>query len=393
MDENYIRQGYIVCKAIGDAVNSKEATIPETKSLDDFENRVRFIERHNLATLYSYAADKKDFGAYTGYKKYNGTPQSTQHAIFKQISYDLLSEQLSKRFSENKIRHIFLKGSQLQKFYPKNVIRTSNDIDIYVSEVQFELAKKAMLAENFTIKSENKNKGEFGFSKEPRYYVELHTNLEGYSDKQKAILLKLADNAENIKGEQYALTDSDCYIYTLFHLYKHFVNSGVGVRMFLDVYLIKNNGNIDFDYVQPILKKLEIDGFAKVVDEIALVLFEGKKESDDIRKVVEFVLDSGIFGKRYNTLHLSEINIGTQHLTKAQRFKMNYGLGFHSMKKRYPILKKLPFLYPFSFIHRFFYGLVHKRDVLKGAVETKKSISSDKVDEYKEIFEIAKIKM
>ena len=72
MDENYIRQGYIVCKAIGDAVNSKEVTIPETKSLDDFENRVRFIERHNLATLYSYAADKKDFGAYTGYKKYKG---------------------------------------------------------------------------------------------------------------------------------------------------------------------------------------------------------------------------------------------------------------------------------------------------------------------------------
>lgn len=393
MDENYIRQGYIVCKAIGDAVNSKEVTIPETKSLDDFENRVRFIERHNLATLYSYAADKKDFGAYTGYKKYNGTPQSTQHAIFKQISYDLLSEQLSKRFSENKIRHIFLKGSQLQKFYPKNVIRTSNDIDIYVSEEQFELAKKAMLAENFTVKSEDENKGEFGFSKEPRYYVELHTNLEGYSNKQKAILLKLADNAKKVKGEQYALTDSDCYIYTLFHLYKHFVNSGVGVRMFLDVYLIKKNGNIDFDYAERILKELEIDGFVTVVDEVALVLFEGKKESDDIRKVVEFIFDSGIFGKKHTNLHLKEINTGTQHLTKAKRFKLNYGLGFQAMKKRYPILKKLPFLYPFSYIHRFFYGLVHKRDVLKSAVETKKSISSDKVDEYKEIFKIAKIKM
>ena len=162
--------------------------------------------------------------------------------------------------------------------------------------------------------------------------------------------------------------------------------------MFLDVYLIKKNGNIDYDYVQPILKELEIDGFATVVDKVALVLFEGKKESDDIRQVVEFVLDSGIFGKKDTTLNLKKINTGTQHLTKAKRFKLNYGLGFQAMQKRYPILKKLPFLYPFSYIHRFFYGLVHKRDVFKKEIASRKAVSADKVEEYKEIFEIAKIK-
>ena len=392
MDKTYIKQGYIVCKTIGDAVNSKDATIPETQSLEDFENCIRFIERHNLVTLYDYATDKMDFGAYTGYEKYDGTPRSTQYAIFKQISYDLMSERISKRFTENKIKHIILKGSQLKKFYPKNVIRTSNDIDIYVDKCQVEKANEVMLSEGFSFESNHKNE-EFAYKKEPRYYVELHTNLEGFSDKQKEILLSFTNNALKADGERYELTDSDCYIYTLFHLYKHFVNSGVGVRMFFDIYLIKKNGNIDLDYVNPILKKLDIDGFAKVVDEVSLVLFEGKEERDDIRKVVEFVFYSGIFGNKYTNLHLSKINTGTQHISKAQRFKMNYGLGFHAMKKRYPILKKLPFLYPFSFIHRFFYGLVHKRDVLKSAVETKKSISSDKVDEYKEIFKIAKIKM
>ncbi|MBQ8539793.1 MAG: nucleotidyltransferase family protein, partial [Ruminococcus sp.] len=269
----------------------------------------------------------------------------------------------------------------------------SNDIDIYVDKLQIKDAITAMLSEGFTVKSEDNNKGEYGLKKEPRYYVELHTNFEGFSKKQKEILLNFADNANKVSGERYELTDSDNYIYTLFHLYKHFVNSGVGVRMFLDVYLIKKNAGIDFDYVNPILKELDIDGFAVVVDEIGKVLFEGETPSDDLRKVVEFVFDSGIFGTVYNNQHLRKINTGTQHLTKAQRLKMNYGIGFHAMKKRYPILKKLPILYPFSFIHRFFYGLIHKRKVLSDAINAQKSLSADKVDEYKKIFEIAKIKM
>lgn len=393
MDEIYIKSGYAVCKAIGDAVNLKETAIPEIQSLEDFENRIRFVQRHNLDTLYTYATDKKDFGAYTGYEKYNGTPFSTKDAIFKQINYDYMSDLISKRFSESNIKHIFLKGSQLQKFYPKNVIRTSNDIDIYVDKAQIKDAITAMLSEGFTVKSEDNKKGEYGLKKEPRYYVELHTNLEGFSDKQKKILLKFTDNAQKVGNKQYELTDSDCYIYTLFHLYKHFVNSGVGVRMFLDVYLIKKNGNIDFDYVESILKELEIDGFAKVVDEVSLVLFEGKQARSDIKKLIRFVFVSGIFGTVYNNQHLRKINTGTLHTSKIERLKIDYGIGYQAMKKRYPILKKLPVLYPFSFIHRFFYGLTHRRDVLKDTINYQKSFSADRINEYKKIFKIAKIKM
>ncbi|MBQ8538569.1 MAG: hypothetical protein IJ433_02855 [Ruminococcus sp.] len=53
MDEIYIKSGYAVCKAIGDAVNLKETAIPEIQSLEDFENRIRFVQRHNLDTLYT----------------------------------------------------------------------------------------------------------------------------------------------------------------------------------------------------------------------------------------------------------------------------------------------------------------------------------------------------
>ena len=80
--------------------------------------------------------------------------------------------------------------------------------------------------------------------------------MEGFSDKQIEILLSLCDNAVKIRGERYELTDSDAYIYSMFHLYKHFVYSGVGVRMFLDNYLIEKNGDIYFSYVEKIFKKL-----------------------------------------------------------------------------------------------------------------------------------------
>lgn len=389
MDSTYIKNGYIVCKAIGDAVNSKKSDVYKIESVKDYEAIISFVDKHKLATLFSYASDRIEF---LDFDKNINNFLSTKDGIFKQMKYDILSDSISKKLSENKIKHIILKGSQIQKYYPKNTIRTSTDIDVYVDKSQLEIADSVMLSQGFSFESKHSDY-EFGYKKEPRYYVELHTNLEGFSDKQKEILLGFTANANKVCGERYELTDSDCYIYTLFHLYKHFVRSGVGVRMFLDIYLIKKNADIDFDYVNPILKELDIDGFAGVVDEITLALFEGKKASKDITKVIAFVLESGIFGKANANLHLSKINKSTQHMSNLQWYFINYGLGYRAMKKRYPILKKLPFLYPFSFIHRFFYGLIHKRDVLDKVIKDEKSVSSDRVDKYKEIFEIAKIKM
>ena len=161
--------------------------------------------------------------------------------------------------------------------------------------------------------------------------------------------------------------------------------------MFLDIYLVQKNTSLDFGYIATKLKALGINKFAETVTEINCCLFENKKADDELKEVIEFIFNSGTFGKTSSNIHLKEINSEMIYESNLEKFKIDNGLGFISMKKRYPILKKLPFLYPISFIHRFFYGIIHKRDVIKNTKDSKNFISKDRVNNYKKIFDIMKI--
>ena len=161
--------------------------------------------------------------------------------------------------------------------------------------------------------------------------------------------------------------------------------------MFLDVYLIKKTADLDYDYIAPVLKKLGISGFEKAVTQVNSCLFEKNIANEDIKAVVQFVLGSGTFGTVCDNRYLRKLNSKATDTSKIKRLINDYGLGFYSMKRRYPVLEKAPFLYPFSFVHRFFYGIVHRRDVLRNDKELKQSISKQTVDKYERILNTMKI--
>lgn len=392
MNNSYVKNGYAVCKIIADGINNKSENYIQCDFEDDFFKRIDFIKKHNLVSIWSSVISRKGHKAQADYEKYGESFDDCKHHIFRQMKFDSMREKVSGHLSSHKIRHIILKGCTTDEFYPSDIIRTSADVDIFVDKKDLKSAKNALQELGFYFEKTHDNE-EFHFKKEPRYYIEVHTTLEGFSDRQKKLLLKLSDNAVKVSGERYKLTDSDAYIYSMFHLYKHFVFSGVGVRMFLDNYLIEKNADIDFSYTEKIFKELEIDGFVKTVRKINKVLFEDAVADEKLKDVINFVFDSGVYGKCSTKVHLDEINRTTKHQSKIKRFSINNGLSFLSMSKRYPILKKAPILYPFSFIHRFFYGITHKRDVLKKDKELRKALSKDRINKYRKIFEIANIRM
>ena len=244
MNNIYVKNGYAVCKIIADSINSGTDNYIKCDTKEDFSARIDFIKEHNLVSIWSSVICHSDCEAHTDYEKYGESIDDYELHIFRQMKFDSMREKVSNHLSSNCVRHIILKGYTTDKFYPSNIIRTSADIDIFVDKNDYEKAKTALEEFGFYFEKTYDNK-EFHFKKEPRYYIEVHTSMEGFSDKQREILLKLSDNATKIQGERYELCDHDAYIYSMFHLYKHFVYSGVGVRMFLDNYLIEKNGNID----------------------------------------------------------------------------------------------------------------------------------------------------
>lgn len=390
MNNAYIENGYIICKALGDAVNEKVNTVEKCKSEDDLKCRLRFLKSHNLLTFLSFVVDKEDISFYLGEEKCRELESKVNKAVFKQLKLELMSDTISEKLSNSDVNHLILKGTTLKKYYPKNIVRTSSDIDIHIDKSDLAVVDEVLKSLGFSLEL-TYNGCEFNYSKAPQYYVEVHTLMEGFTDTQKKVLKDLAESTFKTDEKAHRLSDNDTYIHLVFHLYKHFVNSGAGVRMLLDLYLMRKNADLDFLYIKDVLQKLGVDGFEEVMSRICLVLFENEEADEDVKDVIAFIFDSGAFGKLSNNRHLSKINTKQTNITKAQRMSSSYGLGFDSMKERYPILKKYPVLYPFSFIHRFFYGIIHRRDVLKNAAKAQKNISSDRVDEYRKIFITARI--
>ena len=390
MNSNYIKNGYIACKCVADAVNNKHTSVKKCETAQDVENRIGFLKAHNLITFFDYVVDKNDFESLLSKEKLVKFSDMVNRAVFRQLKYDLMSDSISSSLLSKGIRHIVLKGTQLKNFYPDNIVRTSNDIDIYVEKKDMESADKVLTDNGFAFDHSYEDH-EFRYKKEPRYYVELHTSLGGFGKKQKAILKSVADKTINASDNSCTLSNEDCYIYVLCHLYKHFVQSGAGVRMFLDLYLLRKNATLDFDYISEMLIALSLDGFDSVVTQINRCLFEQESVDEDIQEVIEFIFDSGIFGKSANTVYLSEVNKTARYDNSFEQLKAAKGMSFVAMKKRYPILKRFPILYPFSFVHRFFYGLFRKRDVLKSAYDNKKSMDKHSVEKYERILKISKV--
>jgi hypothetical protein len=94
------------------------------------------------------------------------------------------------------------------------------------------------------------------------------------------------------------LNNEDFYIYTLYHLYKHFVKGGVGVRYFLDMYLINEKMTFDNTYLNSELKKLGLFDFNETVKELYQVLFEDKSQDKRLTELSRFVYISGAHGEQ-----------------------------------------------------------------------------------------------
>ena len=132
------------------------------------------------------------------------------------------------------------------------------------------------------------------YLKKPAYNFEMHRQLvsskerpkwyEYYKD-VKSILINDA-NGKN----QFYFSDNDFYVYFIVHTYKHFLNSGMGLRTVLDVYLYLNNlqDKLDFDYIEEQLKKLDAYDFEQTFRSLAFKMFgenakEGNAAADELQ--------------------------------------------------------------------------------------------------------------
>lgn len=378
----------MVIKILGDFVNNKIIdkdffidVANEENSQKIYIGRIYYIaKKHNLVSIMAQAMEKLGFESDSDiWKRWL---KEKNQLIYKSVLMDVEREAIQDFFEKNNIWYMLLKGMVIRKYYPAPELREMADNDILFDNKYSKEVYEFMTARGY--KSDDYNKGyDDEYLKPPAYNFEMHRQLvsskerpkwyEYYKD-VKSILIKdtnenretAANSESNNTSNQFYFSDNDFYVYFIVHTYKHFLNSGMGLRTVLDVYLYVSNlqEKLDFDYIEEQLKKLDAYDFEQTFRSIAFKMFgENAKEQDKWwnsfddkeQEMLSYILDAGTYGNLENSVAHKMGYTKGEKKKASDKVKYIFRRLFPSMdtiEEFFPFFYKHKWAIPFLYIYR-----------------------------------------
>ena len=371
----YLQYGNYLSNILQSLIKNKKPAQPDFQI--DWSKFFHFCMHHKVANM-----------VYLSIKDFNVPKEvlSKFRDVYSKLTFieakqEIYSTMVYSAFEDNEVSFLPVKGILIKKLYPVENYRSSGDIDILIKDSDFE--KSCKVLESLGYKTfEKPNKGnDYHISYEKNsVHIELHSSLAPKDSNFYDYFNKSFHRAylmENSKFH-YLLNNEDFYIYTLYHLYKHFVKGGVGVRYFLDMYLINEKMTFNNDYLNNELKKLGLFDFNETVKQLSQVFFENKSQDKRLTELSRFVYISGAHGEQtffaMSIISPKDTKKKGFYLTnKIKYFCDAWFIGYDAMKERYKVLVNHKWLLPFCYIHKGFYTLIKKP---KAIVREKNNIAN-----------------
>ena len=349
--------------------NRRPEEIPQTVS---FEALFYLAKYHCVESMAFYGIDQL-----------NKKPEPELYQKWRQYRERNLLQSLTQISEKNAIiQNLFqagipvlpLKGCILKGLYPQEDYRQMADLDLLIPEDQALRAKEIMINLGYT--SDHFEIGHHdSYSKKPYMGVELHRCLLPEKEKNWEYFKGIWDNVlpENPFSGSYRMRWEDFYLFQLMHFYKHYSESGSGIRSILDiaVFLSKVGTKLNKTYIDKEVKYLGLETFRKTAEELAGKWFlENEKTgmeqlSCSGELMAEKVMLSGVYGTAAQRVsnHIQELEQNGYSAAKAKCLFVirRIFMDKKSMYYAYPFLRKAGFLLPFCLTHRIIYSLLFKR--------------------------------
>lgn len=339
-----------IIKLINAAVNQVDIDLHKLKP--NWEALYTLAEGLGVPQLLSYGIRHIPKEQRPGGKIQNKINQvQTQH-IVRDTNQFYEQSLLMKRFSEEGIEHVVLKGVVMKKNYPQTDMRFSCDVDIMIHPQDQKKADEIMFELGYAVLERGRDKHD-QFKKPPFMLVELHRNMV----ERKYIEFEYYKNVWNtvkpVKGYEnsFMLSLEETYIYMVVHAVKHFYYSGMSITMVLDFYMFlkKYEDKLDWSYINPLFDKWEYHTFAKKVSELAFEWFspQGKGFNPE-NDFALYILRSGAYGTTRNGIimrMLSQEKEG-RHVSKSKIIFRRIFPPKSKMIPVFPPMEKYPFLVP-----------------------------------------------
>lgn len=255
---------------------------------------------------------------------------------------------------EAQIPYIPLKGAVLRKLYPAPELRTSSDIDVLVKEDDVEVA--VAVIEKATDLVRRKNNYHDISMVNSQIHLELHFSILENMENIDKLLSQVWDYAVQDEGSRYKLTPEFQIFHVVAHMSYHMVHGGLGIRPFLDLWLLRTKTEYDEDTVRSMCSDCSILTFYEKCCNLVDAWMTGNSVPENLTMFEDYALNGGVFGNKENAL------------ASKQREHRGFGYYFYRvfmsralLETEYPELKERPYLVPICQMKRWLRLLNRKK--------------------------------
>lgn len=292
-------------------------------------------------------------------------------SVYKSAAQQYYLEEVENALRDNKICYLVLKGKNLAELYPSEDMRQTADFDIYLGRENSKKAKEIMVALGFDIMSYTDTDEHDEYIIDKVAMCETHPVLIQNKHPWQEECNKITDRLLSTeKPYELKMSNEDFYLYNLAHTAKHMKVAGIGIRAFLDMWLIdrKYSSVIDRDVLDEKLKKANLYEFDKNARNLWEYWFCSKVPDDLTLAMAEYVAESGWVGtlNQMQSTDLAEAagNANSVKTAKLKKYASMFFISYEDMADKYSVLKKHKWLLPFCYIYRFFNIILKKRDIM-----------------------------
>lgn len=327
---------------------------PNEKPADaSFENIFECAVKHDVANLAFYSVEKLNLKPDANL--YERWRQARDLAVIRDINQSYAYDELMGELRRLNIRALEIQGTVVKKYYPQPDMRTMSDIDFVVDRESFDKIQQMLEKLGYEHKYILTEVDAF---RKPNINLEFHSmvfDIPPFGD----WCANPFENAKSRDGISYYYSDSDFYIYNMFHLLKHlYYVFGCGIRRFCDIYVLNRAlcDNLDREYIRTAFEKYGVLDKAETVEKLADALFGDGEMTDELQAVFDGLMDSAVHGTIEIGAKISLDNIRAEH----KRFiKLRYWFRrvfppYESMARTYPSLDGKSFLLPIYYLRRIF---------------------------------------
>lgn len=274
---------------------------------------------------------------------------------------------------------VVVKGQLCSRLYPLKDHRISADDDLYISDAEFMACHKQLLANGLTTDTpadELASADEVSYTKKGSLlYIELHRHLFDSSEDAHDDLNHFFADLDPVEIDGFlAMPPHEHLLYLLLHAYKHFVRSGIGLRQFCDIGLWAReyHAEIDWQRLHEQCESVHAATFAAAAFRIARdylgIDFDLPMPWDasiDVEPLLHDSLCGGVYGSNDLTrLHSSTVTLNAVKASRTGEKSSVLRTVFPKreyLERRYPYLKKRPYLLPVAWVQRIAHYASEKR--------------------------------